>query len=96
MFWELMKWKEKILHHFGGHDQDPASSAGVVLDAAGNVYGVTSRYVYQLVAANAYALTKLGTVNSANDLIWNGGNLYGTSEVGGGFGQNGYIFEITP
>jgi uncharacterized repeat protein (TIGR03803 family) len=91
------KWKEKILFGFSGRESDPAGHAGVVLDAAGNVYGASQYSVYELLAGNNYQEEILGSVRGGNDLILNGGELYGTSEGGGlGLGQNGYVFEITP
>jgi hypothetical protein len=35
------KWTERVLHSFGGGTDGGAVVAGVVLDAAGNIYGTT-------------------------------------------------------
>jgi len=87
------KWKEKILHFFGYRS---GLFAGVVLDAAGNVYGATGTSVYELLAGNNYQEEVLGYVEGGNDLILDSaGNLYGTSGSGGSSGD-GFVFEITP
>lgn len=40
--WQKGKWKEKILHSFRGGNDGAQPWAGVVLDAAGNIYGTTA------------------------------------------------------
>jgi hypothetical protein len=88
------KWTEKILLSLNGSKSDRASRTGVVLDTAGNVYGATETYVYELLAPSGtrkYQEEILGYAESANDLILDGaGNLYGTAANG-----YGIVFEIT-
>ena len=107
------KWSETILHSFGNRGDGVEPWAGIVLDAAGNIYGTTTGgglygggTVYELVAP---AAGKKGYVEKA---LWNfngtdgatpygavvldsAGNLYGTTQGGGSYG-NGVVFEVIP
>jgi uncharacterized repeat protein (TIGR03803 family) len=88
------------------------SVAGVVLDTAGNIYGTTfigGKYnrgiVFELVAPVGNASYKEKTLWSFNYadgagpedtlIIDTAGNLYGTT-AGGGSGDYGVVFELTP
>jgi uncharacterized repeat protein (TIGR03803 family) len=84
--------------------------AGVVLDAAGNIYGTTigggttgQGTVFELLATKkAYQPKVLWSFNGTGGaqpasslLLDDAGNLYGTAEFGGSIGY-GTIFEVTP
>lgn len=83
--------------------------AGVIADAAGNLYGTTvtggganiKGTVFKLSASNNYALSTLVSFNGANgtnpfgDLIADAhGNLYGTTNLGGA-NNLGTVFQLT-
>jgi len=75
---------------------------GVIIDAAGNLYGVadddgyqfTHGVVYELTASNDFAFTALYTFSGGNDgslplgtvMLDASGNLYGTASEGGAYG----------
>jgi hypothetical protein len=105
-------WKEKILHSFGDSNEDGEGPVGdLVLDAAGNVYGVTgiggtSRFgiAFKLVphADGTWSEEVLHDFGSVTDgeypmgiTIDASGNLYGTAWSGGAYGY-GMAFEIKP
>lgn len=110
---EIMKWgKEKTLHAFtGGSDGSTGSLGAPLLDASGNIYGVTETggtsgngIVYEVSPRGAKSkFTTLYTFHGAPDagspyggLIEDTiGNLYGTSYYGGAHGQ-GAVFELMP
>jgi uncharacterized repeat protein (TIGR03803 family) len=99
------KWKEAILYAFKYNGKDGVGPwAGVVLDAAGNIYGTTvgggkDTYgtVFKLApVGKSYKETILWDFNgttgdeSVGSLILDSGNLYGTAELGGsGAGSSG-------
>jgi uncharacterized repeat protein (TIGR03803 family) len=103
------KWKERILHSFtypGDGKDGSYPQAGIVLDAAGEMYGTT------LWGKDSYPGTvyKLGKGGYKNLWTFNGtdgsgalgslildsaGNLYGTTSAGGANGS-GVVFEVTP
>jgi uncharacterized repeat protein (TIGR03803 family) len=92
------KWTEKVLLSLNGSKSERASPTGVVLDTAGNVYGATQTYVYELLAPTGvgkYQEKILDAAAEANDMILDAaGNLYGTASNGThGYGD---VFEITP
>lgn len=94
------------LHAFGGPD-GALPAAGLVADAAGNLYGTTqeggpSAYgtVFRLDASNHYALTVLhgftyfdGALPIATPVLDSAGNLYGTTQNGGPLGH-GTVFKL--
>jgi uncharacterized repeat protein (TIGR03803 family) len=103
-------WTEHILHWFNeANGSWPLS--GLVLDAAGALYGTTyygGRYGYGVVfmlqptAAGGWAEKILwsfrnqpGAFPSAGVVFDGSGNLYGTT-AGGGVNTFGTVFEITP
>jgi uncharacterized repeat protein (TIGR03803 family) len=102
-------WNRTTIHSFSGAD-GRSPSASLLLDAAGNLYGVTS----QGGAHNFGVVYKLSTTSSgwhqsvlysfggtASPIPWGtltmdaSGNLYGTTIRGGSHGQ-GSVFELTP
>ena len=104
-------WAEKILHTFEGAGDGAQPFAGVVLDAAGNIYGATTAggsfnygAVFELSAANKYASTLLHSFNLdgtdgtfPNGVIFDGkGNLIGSTQGAGKNDGNGTLFKLTP
>ncbi|HUO28928.1 MAG TPA: choice-of-anchor tandem repeat GloVer-containing protein [Bryobacteraceae bacterium] len=85
-------------------------TAGVVLDAEGNIYGTTQAYgkgwagtVYKLAPSGnykvLYSFTDEADGGFPNAVVLDAaGNLYGTTWSGGPAGANGYgvVFELTP
>lgn len=98
--------RETVLHAFTGADGS-VPTAGLIRDAAGNLYGTTeaggqfgSGTVFKLDSNNN--LTVLHNFNNSDGALpWAGlirdaaGNLYGTTQSGGRYGS-GTVFEITP
>jgi uncharacterized repeat protein (TIGR03803 family) len=102
-------WTESVLHSFSGSDgANPA--AGVIFDAAGNLYGTTSwggasgcGTVFELMPNGDGSWTE-SVLHSFNDnecntpsgLIFDAaGNLYSTTFYGGPH-DAGTVFELTP
>jgi uncharacterized repeat protein (TIGR03803 family) len=102
---KLTRKKEIVLHRFKDSPDGASPSGGLILDAAGNLYGVTS-----VGGANgAGALFKVDprgaeTVLSSmegtgggepnGDLVMDAnGNFYGTA-IAGGTGNSGVVFEV--
>jgi uncharacterized repeat protein (TIGR03803 family) len=114
-------WRETQLHSFG-YRGDGASPgyAGVIMDAAGNLYGATTSggiYGYGIVyelspkAGGGWTETVLHSFGNGNDgsspqgglTIDTAGNLYGTTQWGGGNnrctggpGGCGTVYELSP
>lgn len=105
-------WTEETLYSFNGTQEDGSFPyAGVVLDAAGNIYGTTLAggldqrgAVFELVpvTANEYKETLLwgfnitdGATPYAGLILDSSGNLYGTTGFGGS-DSVGAVFELTP
>ncbi|MGD0567506.1 MAG: choice-of-anchor tandem repeat GloVer-containing protein [Candidatus Sulfotelmatobacter sp.] len=103
-------WTEKVLLSFNGNDGS-GPTAGVTFDASGNLYGETlsggsdnDGVVFKLSPAEAGRWTET-ILHSFNGMDgsgpWQGlifdaaGNLYGTAQAGGKYGD-GTVFEITP
>ena len=101
------RWTETVLHSFiGNTEEDPTS--GVILDAAGNLYGTTGACgscngsVYELsMSAGKWSISILHAFNGLDGSIPVGGvifdsagNLYGTTVLGGknGFGT---VFKLS-
>jgi uncharacterized repeat protein (TIGR03803 family) len=105
------KWVKKALHTFQGGADGDNPWAGVVLDAAGNIYGTTlygGKYGYGVVfelspARHGRYLEKIlwnfnltdGAAPVASLILDDAGNLYGTT-TGGGSNGWGVVFEVTP
>jgi len=97
-------WTQKTLYAFGYHDGGNPF-AGVAIDAAGNLFGLTGAgtgagIAYELSPSpNGWVFTLLHTFDPAYEGPWSSptldaqGNVYGTSSFGGG---NGEVFKLTP
>jgi uncharacterized repeat protein (TIGR03803 family) len=104
------RWTEKVLHSFNGED-GVFCYAGLVFDAAGNLYGAVVEggtynhgTVFKLTpqeGGNWIETTLHSFDDKDGSYPWNAlvldsaGNLYGTAESGGAFGY-GVVFEIKP
>jgi uncharacterized repeat protein (TIGR03803 family) len=104
-------WTEQVLHSFGNGADGAELYAGLIFDAAGNLYG-TTQYggtygcgtVFQLTPTGGGGWTELVLLNfngtdgfepEAGLIFDAAGNLYGTTYQGGGYGV-GTVFELTP
>ncbi len=101
-------WTEKILYAFQGGSDGQFPNAGVVMDAAGNLYGNTWQggsggggTVYELSPSGGgnWTLTTIysivGNGFTVGRLVLDSGNLYEVSQSGGAFGV-GQVFKLTP
>ena len=83
----------KVLHAFGGHKDGSSPNGGVILDKAGNLYGVASfgggkgagGVIYEIGAAGEYTILHSftwheGCSSFASLLLDSAGNLYGTND----------------
>ena len=103
-------YNETVLHNFSGTDGfQPA--AGLIMDGSGNLYGTTTSggsgnggIVYELSpdGSGGYTETVLHNFSGTDGfrpvagLIMDGsGNLYGTT-TGGGSGNGGVVYELSP
>jgi uncharacterized repeat protein (TIGR03803 family) len=109
--WAATNWKEKALHNFGKGTDGWWPEAGLIFDAAGNLYGVTALggpnglgTVFELTptAGGGWKENVLFGFNGTDgwapsgSLIFDAaGNLYGTTEWGGIY-YDGNVFELTP
>jgi uncharacterized repeat protein (TIGR03803 family) len=106
----LCPWQETVLHTFtGGSDGEEPGDGNLIFDQAGNLYGATATGGYGL--GNAYELSpseggwtetnlwnffEVNGFNPNSGLIFdNAGNLYGTTEAGGGGDYSGTVFELS-
>lgn len=102
-------WSLTVLHAFTGSFDGGNPHAGVILDAAGNVYGTTyfggrgNGVVFELSRANGWKENVLHMFTGLNDggypgdsLIFDpAGNLYGTTTAGGLI-HDGVVFRLSP
>lgn len=104
-------WNETLLYSFQGQKHGGFTTAGVVVDAAGNVYGTAYNdgahnwgVVFELAKVNgtwtervlhAFNLTPDGASPLAGLTMDASGNLYGTAAQGGVNGH-GTVFELSP
>jgi len=102
-------YAEKVLYSFGCSSSDGWDPyAGVILDSAGNLYGTTESagasgdgMVFELVNSGGdytenilYSFSGADGQMPSGDLIFDlSGNLYGTTQGGGEYG-NGVVFEL--
>lgn len=103
-------WTEIMLHSFGAAGDGASPQVGVVLDAAGNIYGTTptssgphrSGVVYEISpkAGGGWTYHVLHSFRGPDGaapgqlIMDSAGNLYGTT-FGGGTGQ-GTVFKLAP
>lgn len=103
----------KLLHSFNykGRDGSSAAGSGLIVDAAGNLYGVTdvggqhhSGVAFELSPAGGLWVEKIlytfgggknGAHPQASLTMDASGNLYGTTSIGGSYNE-GTIFELSP
>ena len=99
---------ETILYSFGTAPDGSAPTAGLLMDASGNLYGTTfnggangSGAVFKITPAGAetvlhsFGAQPDGANPDASLVMDASGNLYGTTQYGGANG-NGTVFKITP
>jgi uncharacterized repeat protein (TIGR03803 family) len=96
-----------VLHSFTGSSDGGSPAAGLIADAAGNLYGTTtsggagfSGTVFQLDSTATFTVLHSFTVSEGFDLRAGliadaAGNLYGTTLDGGAFGY-GTVFQLAP
>jgi uncharacterized repeat protein (TIGR03803 family) len=103
-------WTESVLYSFTGSTDGGASTAGLIFDSAGNLYGTTTvgglyngGTVFQLSPAGSgwaenvlYSFMGNDGYQPVGGLTFDqAGNLYGTTK-GGGLAGGGVAFELTP
>ena len=108
-------WSEKVLYSFGNGIDGAQPYAGLVFDAGGNLYGATAAggvngtgTVFKLTPTQggSWDETVLHNFDAANGsdgdypegslILDHAGNLYGTSNLGGGHYNSGTVFQLTP
>jgi uncharacterized repeat protein (TIGR03803 family) len=104
-------WTEYVLHNFGAGTDGSEPNAGLIMDAAGNLYGTTLGGAHGYGAAfeltpvtgagwtekmlHSFSGTTDGSQPYAGLTFDAAGNLYGTT-LGGGAYLGGTVFELTP
>ncbi|MGA2905131.1 MAG: choice-of-anchor tandem repeat GloVer-containing protein [Candidatus Korobacteraceae bacterium] len=104
-------WTETVLHNFGNGTDGALPAAGLIFDAAGNLYGTTEvggfygdGTVFELTPNGSGGWTEqvLFSFNLADGwypyaglILDAAGNLYGTTYTGGTY-TYGTVFELTP
>lgn len=97
-------WTESIIHNFGPDGAGPPT--GVIVDQAGNLYGILSSSlgsVFMLNPSAGWSSTILhqfsggaeGNAPMGSLIMDSAGNLYGTTSSGGS-GGGGTVFELSP
>jgi uncharacterized repeat protein (TIGR03803 family) len=100
------KWKDKTLHTFKSGEGGVRPQSGLILDAAGNLYGTTSLggaqssgTIFELRRGKNGTWTEkiLNNENGASgSLVFDtAGDLYGTIDQGGAY-HYGSVFELKP
>jgi uncharacterized repeat protein (TIGR03803 family) len=107
VYWLDSAGNLKVLHSFTGRADGAQPTAGVILDAVGNLYGATptggasndAGVVFKLDAAgnfsvlHAFARATDGMFPAGGLLRW-AGYLYGTTSTGGPNSQTGVVFRL--
>lgn len=100
-------WTETVIWNFPGNTSGYNPNAGLIFDAAGNLYGTTAGGnggVFKLSPdANQWSASPLYTFTGGNDgaipeasvTMDASGNLYGTT-IAGGANSLGTVFELSP
>jgi uncharacterized repeat protein (TIGR03803 family) len=100
-------WTETVLHSFTGTPDGMTPVASLVSDRAGNLYGTTeyggaNRFgtIFEWTSAGLEIIYSFkGGATDGNfpqaGLLISKGNLYGTTGVAGGSGNDGTVFELT-
>jgi uncharacterized repeat protein (TIGR03803 family) len=99
-------WQENVLYSFAGDEDGGNPIAGVTFDSSGNLYGTTSSSgtVFQLARTDSgWTKNTLHTFTGGGDgldpfaglILDPAGNLYGAASGGGG-GDSGTVFELSP
>jgi uncharacterized repeat protein (TIGR03803 family) len=105
-------WTEKTLHAFQDQQEGAGSTAGLIFDQSGNLYGATccggtanGGTAFELMpAGGSWTFTVLyafpaaggGAPGPAASLLLAQGNLYGTTAGWGDGDEPGTAFELTP
>jgi uncharacterized repeat protein (TIGR03803 family) len=103
-------YTEKVLYRFTGGDDGGWPYAGLIADSTGNLYGTTTAggayrggTVFELVnSSGTYTEKVLHSFSDTPDgagptpvlIADSSGNLYGTTNNGGGLGGGGTVFEL--
>ena len=104
-------WTENVVYSFAGSPDGSAPLGGLLMDAAGNLYGTTSAggignggTVYQLNPSNSgwtesvlydFQNSSGGTYPAGNLARLSSGTLFGATQLGGA-NDGGAIFELNP
>jgi uncharacterized repeat protein (TIGR03803 family) len=101
-------WAYNTLYYFTGLDDGLRSSAGLVMDAAGNLYGATvmggpsqGGTVYELSPGTNWTFSTIHGLTGSNGgpastlAIDSSGNLYGANSADGAF-NFGSVFKLSP
>jgi len=102
--------RETVLHSFNGGTDGAYPSAGLTLDAAGNLYGTANEgggagdegTIFEITSAGSFTVLhtltgNAGGANPATGMILNSaGKLYGTTTEGGDGDDDGIAFELDP
>jgi uncharacterized repeat protein (TIGR03803 family) len=102
-------WTERILYSFTGTADGENPNGGLIIDTKGNLYGTTYQggagggSVFELHrnASGNWSLYVLTSFENAGFTISplvmdSNGNIYGTTQNGGGDGSFGRVFELIP
>jgi uncharacterized repeat protein (TIGR03803 family) len=103
-------YTEKVLHNFGATGDGGLPIGGLIMDAAGNLYGTTfsggangQGAVFELVNSSGvytenllYSFAKNGDGSAPSGSLYmdSAGNLYGATQGGGTAGGWGTVFEL--
>jgi len=99
---------ETVLHNFNCRTDGCSTTAGLVIDGAGNLYGTTptggpyAGTVFELTSSGTFTVLYGFGVQAGDGyapfggvILDSAGNLYGTTEQGGAYNA-GTVFELTP